>query len=70
MQRISPFLWFNNQAEKAARFYTSIFKKSRITKVTRYTKAGAQAAGPLSLVPSVIPPARTGQLPRARGTRY
>ena len=30
MQKISPFLWFNNQAEEAARYYTSIFKNSRI----------------------------------------
>jgi len=39
MQRISPFLWFDTQAEEAARFYVSIFPNSRITKVTRYNEA-------------------------------
>jgi hypothetical protein len=33
MQKITPFLWFDNQAEEAARFYTSIFKNSRIGKL-------------------------------------
>ena len=45
MQTITPFLWFNDQAEEAARFYTSIFKKSRIGKVTRYDKAAEKVAG-------------------------
>lgn len=44
MQKITPFLWFNNEAEEAANFYTSIFKNSKITKVTRYTESGAQAS--------------------------
>jgi predicted 3-demethylubiquinone-9 3-methyltransferase (glyoxalase superfamily) len=35
MQKITPFLWFNGQAEEAAKFYTSIFKNSRITSVNR-----------------------------------
>ncbi|MGH7663212.1 MAG: VOC family protein [Gemmatimonadaceae bacterium] len=39
-QRISPCLWFDDQAEEAARFYTGIFKNSRITTITRYGKAG------------------------------
>jgi predicted 3-demethylubiquinone-9 3-methyltransferase (glyoxalase superfamily) len=38
-------LWFDNQAEEAARFYTSIFKNSKIKSVTRYGDAGAQASG-------------------------
>ena len=45
MQKITPFLWFNNEAEEAAKFYTSIFKNSKITKTTRYTGAGAKASG-------------------------
>jgi predicted 3-demethylubiquinone-9 3-methyltransferase (glyoxalase superfamily) len=45
MQRITPFLWFDDQADEAAKFYTSIFKNSRIGGVTRYNEAGAQAAG-------------------------
>ena len=45
MQKITPMLWFDNQAEEAARFYTSIFKNSKIKSVTRYGDAGAQASG-------------------------
>lgn len=44
MQKITPFLWFDNNAEEAVNFYTSIFKDSAITHVARYSKAGAQAA--------------------------
>ena len=44
-QRITPFLWFDNQAEDAAKFYVSLFENSRITHVARYTKEVAQAAG-------------------------
>ena len=39
-QRISPCLWFADEAEEAARFYTRIFKNSRITGITRYGTAG------------------------------
>jgi predicted 3-demethylubiquinone-9 3-methyltransferase (glyoxalase superfamily) len=45
MQKITPFLWFDSQAEEAANFYTSIFKNSRIIGVTRYGEEGAQASG-------------------------
>jgi predicted 3-demethylubiquinone-9 3-methyltransferase (glyoxalase superfamily) len=44
-QRISPCLWFANEAEEAARFYTSIFKNSRITGITRYSSAGSEIHG-------------------------
>ena len=44
-QRITPFLWFDNQAEEAVSFYASIFKNSRIVSVTRYGEAGAEASG-------------------------
>jgi predicted 3-demethylubiquinone-9 3-methyltransferase (glyoxalase superfamily) len=44
-QRITPFLWFDDQAEEAAKFYTSIFKNSKITKTARYDKAGEKASG-------------------------
>jgi predicted 3-demethylubiquinone-9 3-methyltransferase (glyoxalase superfamily) len=44
VQRITPFLWFDDKAEEAARFYTSIFKNSRIGKIARYGKAGEKAA--------------------------
>jgi len=45
MQKITPFLWFDTQAEEAARFYVSIFKRSRITSVSRIGGAGAGRQG-------------------------
>jgi predicted 3-demethylubiquinone-9 3-methyltransferase (glyoxalase superfamily) len=45
MQKITPFLWFNNNAEAAVAFYTSIFKKSKVGKIARYDKAGERVAG-------------------------
>jgi predicted 3-demethylubiquinone-9 3-methyltransferase (glyoxalase superfamily) len=45
IQRITPFLWFDSQAEEAARFYTQIFKDSKIMSVSRYGEAGAEASG-------------------------
>jgi predicted 3-demethylubiquinone-9 3-methyltransferase (glyoxalase superfamily) len=45
MQKITPFLWFDNQAEEAANFYTSIFKNSKIASVARYGEEGAKASG-------------------------
>jgi predicted 3-demethylubiquinone-9 3-methyltransferase (glyoxalase superfamily) len=45
MQKITPFLWFDDQAEEAASFYASIFKNSKITQVTRYGADGARASG-------------------------
>ncbi|HKW92348.1 MAG TPA: VOC family protein [Methylomirabilota bacterium] len=44
-RRITPFLWFDTEAEEAARFYVSIFPNSRIAAVTRYDEEGAKAAG-------------------------
>ncbi|KAG9603931.1 hypothetical protein KCV01_g6655, partial [Aureobasidium melanogenum] len=44
-RRITPFLWFDTQAEEAATFYTGIFPHSRILSVARYTKEAAQASG-------------------------
>jgi predicted 3-demethylubiquinone-9 3-methyltransferase (glyoxalase superfamily) len=45
MQRIAPCLWFDNQAEEAARFYTSIFSNSRIGRIIRYGKEGHEIHG-------------------------
>ena len=45
MQKITSFLWFDNQAEEAVKFYTSIFKKSKILNVARYSDAAANASG-------------------------
>jgi Uncharacterized protein conserved in bacteria len=44
MPKITPHLWFDTQAEEAVNFYTSIFKNSRITGITRYGKAGAEVS--------------------------
>jgi predicted 3-demethylubiquinone-9 3-methyltransferase (glyoxalase superfamily) len=40
MQKITPFLWFDNNAEEAVQFYTSIFKNSKTTGVTHYPEEG------------------------------
>jgi predicted 3-demethylubiquinone-9 3-methyltransferase (glyoxalase superfamily) len=45
MQKITPFLWFDDKAEEAVTFYTSIFKNSKIGKIARYGDAGAQVSG-------------------------
>ena len=45
IQRITPFLWFDNQAEKAVTFYSSIFRNSEILTITRYGEEGAAVSG-------------------------
>jgi len=45
MQKINPFLWFDNQAEDAANFYVSLFKNSKIINVARYGEAGPGPKG-------------------------
>lgn len=45
MQLITPFLWFDNNAEEAMNFYVSIFKNSKVGRVTRYGEAGPGPAG-------------------------
>jgi len=45
MQKIIPFLWFDDKAEEAVNFYVSIFKNSKIGSVARYAEAGAKASG-------------------------
>ena len=45
LQKITPFLWFDSQAEEAVEFYTAIFKNSRILGTARYDEAAAKAAG-------------------------
>jgi len=44
-QKITTFLWFDDQAEEAAHFYVSIFKDSRVTGVMRYDEEGAKVSG-------------------------
>ena len=45
MQEITPCLWFDSNAEEAAKFYTSIFKNSKIGKISRYGKEGYETHG-------------------------
>ena len=45
MQKISPFLWFDHQAEEAMHHYVSIFKNSKVGKITRYGDAGPGPKG-------------------------
>lgn len=50
MQLITPFLWFDNNAEEAMNFYVSVFKNSRAGRVTRYGAAGPGPAGSVMTV--------------------
>jgi predicted 3-demethylubiquinone-9 3-methyltransferase (glyoxalase superfamily) len=50
LQKITPFLWFDHQAEEAARFYTSVFRNSKIETVTRYGDAGPGPKGSVMTV--------------------
>jgi predicted 3-demethylubiquinone-9 3-methyltransferase (glyoxalase superfamily) len=45
MQKITPFLWFDSQAEDAAKFYTSVFRDSKMGRVTRYPSEGREIHG-------------------------
>lgn len=50
MQKITPWLWFDGQAQEAADYYTSIFKNSRVVDVKRYGEAGPLPAGTVMTV--------------------
>jgi len=50
MPKLTPFLWFDTEAEEAAEHYTSIFPNSRITEVARYGSAGPREAGSVMTV--------------------
>ena len=50
MQKITPFLWFDNNAEEAAKFYVSVFKNSKILTVSRYDDAGPGPKGSVMVV--------------------
>lgn len=45
MQKITPFFWFDNQAEEAMNFYVSVFKNSEVLSVQRYGQAAAEVSG-------------------------
>src|SRR5437762_1880273 len=49
-QKITPFLWYDNQAEEAANFYVSIFKNSKVGSVVRYGDAGPGPKGTVMIV--------------------
>lgn len=44
-KKITPFLWFDKNAEEAVKFYTAIFKDSKIGRIARYDQAGAKVSG-------------------------
>ena len=50
VQKITPFLWFDNNAEEAAQFYTSIFQNSKILETSRYGDAGPGPKGSVMVV--------------------
>ncbi len=50
MQKITPFLWYDNNAEEAVNFYVSIFRNSKVLSVTRYGEAGPGPAGTVMVV--------------------
>lgn len=50
MQKINPFLWFDTQAEEAANFYTSIFKNSKISRISRHGEGGPGPKGSVMVV--------------------
>ena len=45
MQKITPFLWFDDNAEEAANYYTSVFDDSKVGSIVRYSKAAAEVSG-------------------------
>jgi predicted 3-demethylubiquinone-9 3-methyltransferase (glyoxalase superfamily) len=50
MQKITPMLWFDTQAEEAARFYVSLFDDGEVTSISHYTEAGPRPAGEVMTV--------------------
>ena len=51
MQKITPFLWFDHQAEEAMNFYVSIFRNSKVLTVNRYGEAGPGPKGFHAITP-------------------
>lgn len=54
MQKITPFLWFDNQAEKAMNFYISVFKDSEVVSITRYGAGGPIPEGTVMTAKFII----------------
>ena len=55
MQKITPFLWFDHQAEEAANFYVSVFPNSRVVAVARYGDSGPGPRGQVMTVTFELP---------------
>lgn len=60
-QRITPFLWFENEAEEAVNFYTSIFNNSSIGNISHYTGEGAKVSGQPEGTVMIVPFTLDGQ---------
>ena len=58
VKKISPCLWFDSQAEEAARYYVSIFERSEILRISRYTEAGKEVTEVVHLYVSTDAAAR------------
>jgi predicted 3-demethylubiquinone-9 3-methyltransferase (glyoxalase superfamily) len=54
MQKITPFLWFDHQAEEAAKFYTTVFKNSKLGRILRYGEEAAKVSSSRRPVGSVL----------------
>ncbi len=54
MQKITPFLWFDNQAEEAVNFYLSVFDNSEISRIVRYTEGGPGPKGTVMTIDFLI----------------
>ena len=54
MQKITPFLWFDDNAEQAVQFYVSVFRNSRIETIARYPEGGPGKAGSVMTIQFVI----------------
>ncbi len=54
MQKITPFLWFDGQAEEAANFYVSVFRNSRIVRTNRYPEGSPGTAGTVMTVQFIL----------------
>jgi len=54
MKKITPVLWFDSQAEQAAKFYVDIFKNSKIERITHYGKAGPMPEGTVMTVEFIL----------------
>jgi predicted 3-demethylubiquinone-9 3-methyltransferase (glyoxalase superfamily) len=67
MQKITPFLWFDDKAEEAMNFYTSIFKNSNIVSVTRYGEGGP---GPKGTVMTAVFQLEGQEFSRSTAARY